>query len=100
MLDFGEDAQLGDAEAAAAAAGLAGLASELEAHAAAFERAELARGGLRAAIVGRPNAGKSSLLNALAGRGAAIVSPRPGTTRDVVEVPLTIAGHRLAVAGE
>ncbi|GBF92605.1 hypothetical protein Rsub_05219 [Raphidocelis subcapitata] len=98
VLDFGEDAQLGASEAAAAAAGLAALASELEAHAAAFERAELARGGLRVAIVGRPNSGKSSLLNALAGRCAAIVSPRPGTTRDVVEVPIALAGHRLAVA--
>ena len=46
------------------------------------------------AIVGRPNAGKSSLLNLLAGRDAAIVSSTPGTTRDVVEVILDLGGVR------
>jgi tRNA modification GTPase len=99
VLDFGEDAGLGAAEASAAAAGLSALASELAAHAAAFSRAELLRGGARVAIAGRPNAGKSSLLNALAGREAAIVSPQSGTTRDVLELPLLLAGHRVAVAG-
>lgn len=44
------------------------------------------------AIVGPPNAGKSSLLNLLAARPAAIVSPVAGTTRDVVEVQIDIAG--------
>lgn len=50
------------------------------------------RDGFRVAIVGAPNAGKSSLLNALAGREAAIVSSIPGTTRDVVEVRLILSG--------
>jgi tRNA modification GTPase len=50
------------------------------------------RDGYRVAILGVPNAGKSSLLNALAHREAAIVSPTPGTTRDVVEVRLILAG--------
>ena len=47
---------------------------------------------LRCTLVGPPNAGKSSLLNVLAGRAAAIVSPVPGTTRDIVQVRLDIGG--------
>ena len=100
VLDFGDDAALGESEAAAAAADAAALAAELEAHAAAYARARLAREGARVAIAGRPNGGKSSLLNRLAGREAAIVAPTAGTTRDVVEAPLALAGHGVVVAGE
>ena len=53
---------------------------------------ERLRTGIEVAIVGPPNAGKSSLLNALAGRDAAIVSEVAGTTRDVVEVRMDLAG--------
>jgi tRNA modification GTPase len=56
------------------------------------ERGRVAYEGLTAAIVGPPNAGKSSLLNALLGRDRAIVSPLPGTTRDVVEGTLAVRG--------
>lgn len=54
---------------------------------------EKVRDGFRIAIIGAPNAGKSSLLNRLAGRDAAIVTDRPGTTRDIVEVRLDLGGH-------
>jgi tRNA modification GTPase len=53
---------------------------------------QILRRGLRAAIVGRPNAGKSSLLNQLLGHERAIVSPLPGTTRDTVEETANIRG--------
>ncbi|KAL7555292.1 hypothetical protein ACHAWF_018995 [Thalassiosira exigua] len=73
---------------------MASLRQAMERHLADASRGELLRDGLRIAIVGRPNAGKSSLLNLLAGRDAAIVSSTPGTTRDVVEVILDLGGVR------
>lgn len=57
-----------------------------------FGASERIRDGFEVAIVGRPNAGKSTLLNALAGRDAAITSEVAGTTRDVIEVRMDIAG--------
>ncbi len=60
-------------------------------------RGERVRDGLVVALAGPPNAGKSSLLNRLAGREAAIVSPVAGTTRDVLEVHFEIAGQAVTV---
>ena len=57
--------------------------------------AERLRDGVRVAIAGPPNAGKSSLLNALAQREAAITSEIAGTTRDLIEAPVSIAGTPL-----
>jgi tRNA modification GTPase len=61
-------------------------------------RGEVLREGLRLAIVGPPNAGKSSLINALARRDIAIVSDIPGTTRDVIGVRLDLGGYPVHVA--
>jgi tRNA modification GTPase len=56
------------------------------------------REGYRIALVGAPNAGKSSLLNRLVGREAAIVTEHAGTTRDVIEVPAVVAGFKVLFA--
>lgn len=61
-------------------------------------RGRRVREGFRVALIGAPNAGKSSLLNALAGRDAAIVTATPGTTRDVIEVPMVLAGYKVLLA--
>jgi tRNA modification GTPase len=74
------------------------LVAELDAAAADAERGERVREGYRIALIGAPNAGKSTLLNALAGRDAAIVTATPGTTRDIIEVPLVLAGYKALVA--
>jgi tRNA modification GTPase len=70
---------------------LARLCRELQA-ALARAPAERLRDGIRVILAGPPNAGKSSLFNALVGREAAIISPLPGTTRDLIEAPVAIAG--------
>lgn len=56
------------------------------------QKGRLQREGLRVVLAGQPNAGKSSLFNALVGRERAIVSPHPGTTRDTIEASLEIGG--------
>ena len=60
-----------------------------------FKRSEIIRTGYRVAIAGAPNVGKSSLLNALAKRDAAIVTDVPGTTRDVIEVRVDLGGYEI-----
>jgi tRNA modification GTPase len=69
------------------------LLDEIEQTLSGAHRGERLREGLIVAIAGPPNAGKSSLLNRLAQRDAAIVSPYPGTTRDVIEVHLDLGGY-------
>ena len=72
---------------------MAGLTAEIAGHLSLARAGEIVRDGFRVALIGPPNAGKSSLLNALARRDVAIVSDIPGTTRDIVEVRLDIDGH-------
>jgi len=71
---------------------VSGVLAALDREIAGFGAAERIREGFEVAIVGAPNAGKSTLLNALAGREAAITSEYAGTTRDVIEVRMEIGG--------
>ena len=91
-IDFPDEGDVPDELAHKAQAGLAKLQSALEKTLADSGRGERVRHGVNIAIIGAPNAGKSSIINYLAGREAAIVSSIPGTTRDIVEVHMTISG--------
>ncbi|MDE2005867.1 MAG: tRNA uridine-5-carboxymethylaminomethyl(34) synthesis GTPase MnmE [Rhodospirillales bacterium] len=96
LIDF-PDEDLPPALAAEAAAERAALAAAIAAHLADGRRGEKLREGLVFAISGPPNVGKSSLMNALAGRDVAIVSPIPGTTRDALEARVVLGGVPVTV---
>lgn len=95
-LDFPEDDL--PAEAAGEIAGaVEGAAARMRDLLGGFERARLARDGARVVLVGKPNVGKSSLLNSLLGRDRALVSAEPGTTRDYLEEPMALGARGLRV---
>lgn len=96
-IDF-SDEDLPPGVAEAAGSDVAGLIAEIDQHLDDQRRGERLRDGVRVAIVGPPNSGKSSLLNLLARRDAAIVSEQPGTTRDIIEVHMDFAGYPAVVA--
>jgi tRNA modification GTPase len=92
-LDFAEDeADVAERLDEAARHQLLALADELAALIADSSRAMRIRDGLTIAVTGPPNVGKSSLVNALSMRDAAIVTPIAGTTRDAIEVPIDLGG--------
>jgi tRNA modification GTPase len=73
------------------------LINELEAHLNDNRQGERLRSGIKIAVIGAPNAGKSSLVNCLAQRDIAIVSDIAGTTRDIIEVPLNLGGYPVLI---
>lgn len=96
-IDFGDEDLPADLDRSVRGATEA-LIDEIAGHLADNRRGERLRDGLRIAILGAPNVGKSTLLNALARREAAIVSARAGTTRDVIEVHLDLGGYPVLLA--
>ncbi len=96
-VDFPDEGLAADV-AEGARSSLASVLADLGAGLADADRGRRVRDGYRVAIVGAPNAGKSSLFNVLAERDAAIVTATPGATRDVIETPLTLAGFRVLLA--
>lgn len=92
-IDFADEDDVPEDLMAPALARIATLRDEIEETLGASKRSERLRDGLVVAITGAPNVGKSTLLNALARREVAIVSPHAGTTRDIIEVQLDLDGY-------
>ena len=97
-IDFSDEGDVAGDAMDRARAIVAKLAGEIAVHLDDGNRGEILREGFRVVLAGPPNAGKSSLLNALARRDAAIVSEEAGTTRDVIEVRLDLGGLPVIVS--
>ncbi|MFD2647831.1 tRNA uridine-5-carboxymethylaminomethyl(34) synthesis GTPase MnmE [Devosia albogilva] len=91
-LDFSDEGDV-DELPESFSASLVALRQDFEAALTGFDRGRLRREGVRVALAGPPNAGKSSLINALSRSDVAIVTDEAGTTRDVREVPLDLGGQ-------
>lgn len=96
-LDFSDEADVSEAALDQACALISALSKDMTVALQDGRRGERLREGFVVVLSGPPNVGKSSLLNVLAQRDVAIVSDRPGTTRDALEVQLELAGHRVVL---
>lgn len=97
-IDFSDEGDVSASSFEAARARARPLGGDIARHLNDGHRGEILRDGFRVVLLGAPNAGKSSLLNALARRDAAIVSEEAGTTRDVIEVRLDLGGYPVIVS--
>jgi tRNA modification GTPase len=96
-LDFADEEDVPDDNSSVVWEDAARLRLDIRAHLERSHAAERLRAGLQVVLLGRPNAGKSSLLNAIARRDVAIVTEEAGTTRDVIEVHLDLQGLPLTL---
>lgn len=94
-LDFADEADVPGSVASTIWSDMEELVREMAEHLAGYHSAEIIREGFRVVILGAPNAGKSSLLNAIAKRDVAIVSEEAGTTRDLIEVAIDLKGLKV-----
>ncbi|KIV80043.1 tRNA modification GTPase TrmE [Exophiala sideris] len=95
LIDFSEDQHFDESPVefmASVSTQARGLKRQIEIHLKNASKGELLRNGISIALLGAPNAGKSSLLNRIVGREAAIVSAEEGTTRDIVDVSIDLQG--------
>lgn len=96
-IDFADEDDMPGSVAKTVWSDVQAMIGEIDGHVEGFRAAEIIRDGFEVVILGAPNAGKSSLFNALARREAAIVTDEPGTTRDLLEVVLDLQGMRVRV---
>ncbi|KAI1173672.1 hypothetical protein F4777DRAFT_425737 [Nemania sp. FL0916] len=96
LIDFQEDQHFDESPATlvgSVSRQVRDILKSIEVHEMASQRTELLRNGIQVALLGPPNAGKSSLMNQIVGREASIVSGESGTTRDIIEANLDIRGY-------
>ncbi|KAM7197020.1 GTP-binding protein TrmE N-terminus domain containing protein [Naviculisporaceae sp. PSN 640] len=101
LIDFSEDQHFDESPAellSNVATLVEGILRSIHLHEMGSQRSELLRNGIRIALLGPPNVGKSSLMNLIVGREASIVSSEAGTTRDIVEASLDIRGYLCSFA--
>lgn len=97
VIDFADE-EIPEGAATKSRQEISDVRAEIIAHLNDGRRGEILREGMQVAVIGPPNVGKSSLVNALARRDVAIVSEQPGTTRDVIEVHLDLGGYAVVLA--
>ncbi|KAL7305730.1 hypothetical protein TKK_0001983 [Trichogramma kaykai] len=97
-IDFGEEENIETETFKVCNSDLIDLSNKIQKHLLDDRKGEILRNGIKSIILGEPNVGKSSLLNHLVNRNAAIVTSIPGTTRDIVELTANIAGYPILLA--